>query len=438
MKSNNQLLLRSSGGNAAVFALIAAVALLVELVLARVLGKNAYGIYVFAITITGFLVLAARAGIDLAIVRFIPGYIAREQWDKARGLLQFSQWFVVAMSAATFVITYFVIILYVRNHNPELADTLFFSAWLVPGLALGIVYQASARAFKVVVLPQFILHVLPSLFLVGTIYAMHGYTTRMMSAHDAALYKSILTFLAMLMLMIMYKSMVPVQTRKAQPSYLIKEWMGTGAAMFSIMIMSQLVLQIGTLQLGWLIHTDTAGIYNAANKIAQLAAFPFMAVNMLGATLIAELYASGRIEELRSLLRRITRITFAGTAIIVLGLAVFGKWFLSLFGQDFTDAYIPLCILLAGHLFIALSGPLLAVMAQAGKHIPASIIVGCSVILSLILNFILIPKFGMYGAATASSFVWIFQRLAASAYMRKQAGLNRLITSLFQFKGQAS
>lgn len=434
MKSNNQLLLRSSGGNATVFTLIAAVALLVELVLARVLGKNAYGIYVFAITITGFLILAARAGIDLAIVRFIPGYISREQWDKAKGLLQFSQWFVVAMSAATLVATYLVVILFVRDQNPELADTLFFSAWLVPGMALGILYQASARAFKVVVSPQFILHVLPSLILVGTVYVIHVYAIRTISAQDAALYKAILTFMAMLMLMIMYRGMVPIQTRKAQPSYLIKEWTGTGAMIFSIMIMSQLVFQIGTLQLGWLIHTDTAGIYNAANKIAQLAAFPFMAVNMLGATLIAELYASGRIEELQSLLRRIARITFAGTTLIVLGLAVFGKWFLSLFGHDFTEAYIPLCILLAGHLFIALSGPLLTVMAQAGKHLPASIIVGCSVILNIILNFILIPKFGMYGAAMASSLILIVQRLVASAYMRKHAVLNRLIPRIFQFK----
>lgn len=410
-----------------VFALIAAVALLLELVLARVLGKSGYGIYVYAVTISGFLVFAARAGIDFAIVRFVPEHLAREQWDKAKGLLQFSQWFVVATSLGTLVIIYIVIILFVRDHNPELAETLFFSVWLVPGMALGIVYQAAARAFKVVVLPQFIMHVLPSLFLVGMVYALHVYSTKTISAQDAALYKSILTFLVMLALMTVHRRMVPVQIRRARPAYEVKKWIGGGAAIFSIMIMTQLIFQIGTLQLGWLIHTDTAGIYNAANKIAQLAAFPFMAVNMLGAPLIAELYTSGRIDDLQSLLKRITRITFAGTAIIVIVLSVSGKWFLGLFGHDFTEAYIPLCILLAGQLFIALSGPLLTVMAQTGKHRPASIIVGCSVLLNVVLNFILIPKFGMYGAASASSFVLIVHRVVASAYMRKHGTQQRTI-----------
>jgi len=427
-----QLLLRATTGNALVLVLIAAVGFLVELVLARVLGKSHYGVYVYAVTIVGFATLAARAGIDLAVVRFIPEYAVQQQWGRVRGLLRLSQWLVVSMSTVMVIAVVTVIEYRVTGRNSELADTLYFAVWLIPGMALGNLYQASARAFKVVVWPQLVIYVLPSLLLAATVYTFSEFTGKSVSAAEAAMYKSAWTMVGMFALFVMFRVLRPVEIVKGTPTYLTGKWVGTGIIIFSIMIMTQVINQTDTMMIGSMINTDTAGIYNAAYKISLLATFPLLAVNMISAPLITELHASDRKGDLQNMLRKITGLTSIGTVLIVIVLLVLGEWLLSMFGQDFTTAYFPLCIMLAGQVFISLSGPLFSVMVQTGQHRPASVIMLCTAILNVMFNALLIPRFGMLGAATASTCALIIQRLAASMYTRRHLGLDTSMLRLLR------
>lgn len=413
--------------------LIALVALFVELVLARVLGKAGYGVYVYVITILTFVTILARAGIDSAIVRFLPEYAVQQRWDRMNGLLKFAQGFSLIMSALAILII--VAIINFWGVRQELAQTFFTAIWLIPGMALGSVYQAATRTFRMVILPQVILHVMPSLLLATTALAANEFLAKELFAPDAALYKSTFTLIAMLILLQVYRKARPVAISQSRPVYLPGKWIGTGIVIFSIMIMMQVINHTGTLLLGSMIDTDTAGIYNAANKISLLASFPLMAVNMISAPLITEMHTSGRREQFQRLLREITVITFAGTFVIVAVLLIFGKWFLGLFGEGFVIAYIPLCILLIGQIFIAISGPTFAVMAQTGLHRPASIVMACTAILNLVLNLILIPDFGMHGAAAASTCSVVIQRLVISVYMRRYTDFN---TSLFRLKDRSN
>lgn len=425
----HSLLLRASTGNAIVLAMTVAAAFLIELVLARVLGTSGYGIYVYAVTITSFAVLAARFGIDHAIIRFVPAYAVKQQWDRVRGLLRQSLGFVLLASVTLMGVFQIVIVLYLQENNPELAETLQYAIWLIPGMALGNVYLASARSFKIMVYPQFLIQVLPIMLLAATVYTFR-YTEKMVFAPDVAMYKAAYTIMAVLVLAIILRSLRPNEVAENKPCYVTREWFGTGIVIFTIMIMTQVVNQTGTMLLGAMVNTDLAGIYNAAGKVAMLASFPLMAVNIISTPLISELHSADRKADLEQMLKLITAGTFAVTLLIIIGLLVLGEWVLGLFGNDFPQAYPILCILLVGQVFIALAGPSLSVMVQTGQHSHASIIMLVIMVLNLAVSAVLIPAYGMYGAATASTVTLFVQRLVLSVYLRKHMELD---TSMLRF-----
>ena len=80
-------------------------------------------------------------------------------------------------------------------------------------------------------------------------------------------------------------------------------------------------------------------------------------------------------------------------------------FFLGLFGKDFATAGLPLRILLSGQFFNTLSGPVLAVLSMSGKEKSVQYILLSALIFNVVLNCLLIPGFGIAGAAMATATV---------------------------------
>lgn len=89
--------------------------------------------------------------------------------------------------------------------------------------------------------------------------------------------------------------------------------------------------------------------------------------------------------------------------VITIGFVIFGKLFLSImYGSPFLPAYGVILVLFLGvysMVFFKLFG---IVFLAEGKRVAHFLILLTSVTINMILNYFLIPKFGMYGAAYAS------------------------------------
>lgn len=82
--------------------------------------------------------------------------------------------------------------------------------------------------------------------------------------------------------------------------------------------------------------------------------------------------------------------------------AVIGRWFLAIFGPEFPAGYAPLVILLGGILFLGVESILAAELARRGLPIFVVIYSTICVIVKLAGNVLLVPPYGMYGAAWSS------------------------------------
>lgn len=95
-----------------------------------------------------------------------------------------------------------------------------------------------------------------------------------------------------------------------------------------------------------------------------------------------------------------------------------------LYGEDFAEAGNYLRILLPGILFITISKTLHPELSGRGFPLFALRIFIITLILNVILNFILIPEYGAYGAAYASSISYIIAGLGFAVIYSKKEKIN--------------
>ena len=162
--------------------------------------------------------------------------------------------------------------------------------------------------------------------------------------------------------------------------------------------------QINSILIGYYLNPTEVGIFAVAVLLAQMLTLIPSAVGSVTAPVTATLYGKGDLDGVRhvfySTLKKSILIS-AGSAAII---AVCGSCLISLlFGKIFLGAYIPLLILLPGFVFGASFAAVGSTLSSIGKvHILFRIGIVC-VVFNILLNILLIPSFGIIGAAIATS-----------------------------------
>lgn len=183
--------------------------------------------------------------------------------------------------------------------------------------------------------------------------------------------------------------------------------------------------------LGWLdtfvlgiYETDAnIGIYNVALKISLLTGFGLQAINSILAPKLAKSHAEGKLQLFNGLIRFSTRINFFSTLVIVVGILVFHRVLLSIFGEEFISGAEVLIILCVGQLINAMSGSIGEIMLMTGRQIAYQNIMLAALVLNIILNFTLIPLYGILGAAIATALSIAIWNITGAIYLKRKVGV---------------
>lgn len=177
---------------------------------------------------------------------------------------------------------------------------------------------------------------------------------------------------------------------------------GLSTMIFSFLIISMYHLDILLLRV--IIGDTETGYYKAALVIAEFLWFVPIAIQISLLHSTSKLWAEEQYERLTRVSTQVVRYTLLFTILLVLGTAGLADPLLSLyFGQEFSASVVPLLLLLPGALGFAVARPIFAI-SQGQDNLRILIIVtAVAALLNLVLNLILIPKYGMNGAAVATS-----------------------------------
>lgn len=161
---------------------------------------------------------------------------------------------------------------------------------------------------------------------------------------------------------------------------------------------------------GFFLTASQVGLYNAALPIAMLMTVFLFAVNRIAMPVASELFGGGSEKEMEYIYKSIAKWSLMITLPMFLILFFYPTQIISLlFGKEYIAAANVLRILAAGFFVKAISGSFGEFLQSFSKTLPIFIISVTGTIMNLILMAILIPKFGIEGAAFAftSSLLWM-------------------------------
>ena len=167
-----------------------------------------------------------------------------------------------------------------------------------------------------------------------------------------------------------------------------------------------------------------AGIYSAALALAEYLWFIPTTLQILFIHSTSDLWEQRRISIINDMASRATRYTALVVALMALGIAalapLFVPWYYS---ASYSEAVTPLYVLLPGAVAFAIARPMFSIGQGNGNLRPLIMATGVAAGVNLVLNVLLIPRFGILGAAFATSLGYA-SMLAMHTWSARRIGFN--------------
>lgn len=409
------------------------VSFLVQILLARAMGVEGFGVYVVSLAAVNAFVVLAKLELDGATTRFFAGYLSTRQWSYARGFIRWSSRLTLGTSFAVVVLG--TIGIWFTRERLAAVHADYPAALTLACLLLLTNAQLLVRGARLQALRRYAEAQFPSIVLrpavlglvVGVLYLA---TDEPVSPEKAVAANLFATVVGVGLLAILVRRALPSDVFTAEHQYERSRWLGASYGLLAIGV-SQVVLsqQSDLLIVGTLVSTEDSALYSAAAQLSLLVGFAQTSLSFVAAPMIAGYYERGDHEGLQRLVNVVLRGNALVTVPLTIGLLVLGRRLLGLYGAPFGAAYPVLVILVISATVAALVGSLAGfLLTMTSFQSQAAWIIGGSAALNLILAILLTPKFGLMGTAAATLIATLARSVILVVFIRKRMGLRLIPT----------
>lgn len=382
-------------------------------IMLRILGQAEYGLYSLSNSVISYLSLL-NFGFGTAIIRFISKFRVEGNHEKIEGVtgLILSIYGIIA------------IIVCVIGFSLTKGTGLFFGTGLTTN---------EIQRLKVLMIIMTISTALsfPVSILSSVSVAYEKYIFRKMVDMVATIAAPILNLVVLfmgyasvglamigLMTQIIYgvifiwycKQKLNVVPRfKNMPFYMIKEILGFSIYIFASSIIDMLYWATDKVLIGAMLGTVAVAVYNIGGTFTAMLQNMSSAISgVFGTRVNIMVFENQPIEKLSELLIRIGRLQYYVVSLILSGYIVFGQIFINIWaGKDYSQAYmiglltmLPLAVPLIQNIAFT-------VITAQNKLKFRTIVYAIIAILNVIGTIVVMPKFGIIGAATCTAMAFI-------------------------------
>lgn len=423
-----------SGGGSAFVAKVAGagMAFAAQVVAARLLGPTPYGQFAYTLALLNFVAVFSIGGYGTASVRFISAMAGRAKPDQLREFVGHSSRRTMDYSLLLSGIG--VAILWVLRDS--MAPPLFRSL-LLGCLALPIATQVNLWSSYLQGSTRMIASIVPRspgkyLVFIGILW-LASVTWGVPLDSPIAVGAYFVSLVLMVLVLIgLFQASIGRGPRVSTPRRTTLGWDRVALTLLLIDAIYIVLGQTDMLLLGLLNTTTAAGFYSAARNISTLVIFGLGAMNAIAAPVFSDLHANGT----RADLQRAASTTVLATVVFTVPAAVVaviaGPRLLGLFGPAFLVAYPALVILVIGALVNALSGSVGVLLIMSGRERIPALYAGVAAIVNIVLNLLLIPRYGLEGSAIATAISMVLWNVALVVKARLEIGVDGSILSLLR------
>lgn len=395
-----------------------------QIYIARVLGAEGLGI--FSLIDAGVTLMASLIAFGLAptLVKFIPLHLARSEFSCVRRLVKRAFFFLLLSSVFSYLILLLALpylVQYWSNLQNHRSSLIAMGVLIPIGTVLFFLQQA-LRGFQEVRFMvigssfiQLIVKVILSILALSLGYHLLGYIVAVVASTACAV-----TWMAF-GLWRKLKSLPLSSSTCTQDSQ--KAWFEYAKVIYVGSLIGMLTVHLDRFLLGSFVGAESVGILVV---IKQLQLMPVIFLQMFLAVLapmLSDAHARGDTSARDHLYHLSIDWVVRLSLPLFIFLFVFAEQVLKLYGNKFADDGIyALWIILAAQLFSLVTGPVGMVMNMSGQENKMLKLIAWQTFILLILMVILLPVFGILGAAIAIGLNLIFINI--TCYFSAKNNLN--------------
>ena len=369
----------------------------VVLLLARVLDQGQVGRYAQAYATLTLLGLLALSGFRAGVTRFVAVHLADDDPAAVRGTVRLA----LAVSAGSAALLGAGLALAApwlaeRLHDPALATGLRLMALTLPASTVCEAALAATRGWRsqkaFTLIGQIYEPVCRLVLTAVLLLAGVGLTGAFWAIVVAGWTAAAFALLALRRRLAALDS--PGRTYEARQlfSFSAVSWVSSLA--------STGLIWLDVLLLGFFANPDV-GVYSVATRLVTVAVFVLAPLNASFGPYLAHLYHRGEMDEVRRSYAAVTGWIVRLSLPAFAALLAFPGELLRLFGGAFTAGAAVTVILAIGQLVNAATGPCGTVLNMSG-HVALNMADNvATLVLNVLLNLVLIPAYGIAGAAVA-------------------------------------
>jgi O-antigen/teichoic acid export membrane protein len=385
--------------------------------LSRLLDPHEYGDFKVARTFAAFFGAAVLLGGDRAAPKALAGVLARREWADAWEYLRFYLRIGLGLSALVVGLTWLASLLHVGHTDPEDHHAIAWLVPCVPFLAVGALASRTLQSAKRPVLAALPWRVGLPLLILATVGGVAWLRP------SIELTEVLLASIAATVVITAWqgwdarRAALPELRRDPALSE-PRRWLATSLPMMGFFLVTVALSQSDLYFLEMLGDEHEVGFYAAAETTAHFLVLIQTTVVGLMAPLVSLALETGG-DAPATTRRQGLRVMLTGLVPALLLLAVAGDPILGLFGGAYVQAEPELHLLLVGNFSWALAALSGLWLQYTGRGHAVVVIAAVTLAVDSGLNALLIPHYGMRGAAASTALTLSLAGLAVAIARRR-------------------
>ncbi|MGV8151753.1 MAG: flippase [Candidatus Nanoarchaeia archaeon] len=378
-----------------------------RVLIVREFGLEIYGVFSLAIMVFLWFTAFTSLGLYEGLLRFIPLFRGKNQKDKIKYSFKFTLKLLILTSIFSSILLFFLsgpIALGVF-HNLELAffiklSSAFILVYILFYLFLSVILsfeRANIHSF----LSDFLINLVRVLLLV--IFIFLGIKK------GGVIMSYLMSFFITLFIAYLYcKYKLPevfgkYSLNKESKSEIKKELFSYSLPLILLSLLSGVLSYIDMITIGYFKGALQVGLYNSALPISELIqVFPALFIRLFSPMITRE-FSKGKIDIITEISKQVQKWILIVILPFTVLMVIFPGAFLNiLFGPDSLEAINTLRILAISSFFISLTSVFYSLISMIGKSKIILFNILVVSVINIILNLLLVPKYGIDGAAFAT------------------------------------
>lgn len=394
-------------------------------ILARYLGPDGLGLFSMAIMIVGIIQLAAIFGFDSALIKFVAEYKDKKK-DKVDSLFSSAIITMLIIGIITSLALFACSNTFARIFNmPSLSILLKIYALAFPfSLMYGIIiaFFSGLRKMRYYAFIMILQASLTLVFIIALLIIGLGV--------EGAILGTVFAIIATMgIAMTIVKKFVHFTFSDYKKN--TKVLASFGSRLVGTNMIGQIYYYIDTLMIGYFLTITDVGYYAVAISLSRFFWLVPRAIATVAYPAISEYWAKDNHQAVNKLVDKATKystciLVFAGMSVIFFATDIITF----LFTAEFLPAVLPLGILVIGTVTSGILRSVGGIFASVGKVNLALKIVAIGAVCDIILNIILIPTYGIIGAATATTASYVLNVGIVIYFLRRELAI-KLDTSWY-------